>query len=89
LCFESLKELEVALEVVGVTGDVVSLMGEVGESKSLEEPVESFVRFFLRNPRVGIEAVMEECCPALAWPGGWCGGPLGLGGCCESVLECG
>ena len=35
--------------------EVLSLTGDVGESGSLE-PDESFVRFFLRNPRVGIEA---------------------------------
>ena len=40
---------------LGVSGDVVSLTGEVGLSRSFE-PVESFVRFFLRNPRVGIGA---------------------------------
>jgi len=33
----------------------VSLTGEVGESRSLE-PDESFVRFFLRNPRLGMGA---------------------------------
>ena len=40
------------LEVVGVMGEPndVSLVGDVGEFAS----VESFVRFFLRNPRVGI-----------------------------------
>lgn len=43
------------LEAVGEKGEAAGLMGEVGESKSLE-PVESFVRFFLRKPRVGIEA---------------------------------
>lgn len=42
-----------------------SLMGEVGESRS-REPVEPFVRFFLRKPRVGIRAAVEECCHALA-----------------------
>lgn len=45
---------------VGVTGDDDALMGDVGESRSLE-PVESFVRFFFKNPRVGIEAALEEC----------------------------
>lgn len=33
----------------------VSLTGDVGESRSLD-PDESFVRFFLRNPRFGIGA---------------------------------
>jgi hypothetical protein len=41
-------------------------MGEVGESRSLE-PFESFVRFFLRKPRVGMgaaeEAGMRRACP--------------------------
>lgn len=60
-----LKEPEAVLECVGVMGDDVSLMGEVGESRSLE-PLESFVRFFLRNPRVGIKAAVVECCRALA-----------------------
>jgi hypothetical protein len=55
-------------EAVGVMGDEVSLTGEVGESRS-RDPVESFVRFFFRNPRVGIDAAVEECCwPALARP---------------------
>ena len=84
-----------AFDVVGVTGDAVSLMGEVGESRS-REPAESFVRFFLRNPRVGIDAVGgKECYPALAWPGGVggrasavFGGPLGAGGNSVSGLEC-
>lgn len=53
-------------EVVGVIGEPESLMGDVGESRSLE-PVESFVRFFLRKPRVGIgSGWMEECRRALA-----------------------
>lgn len=50
-------------DVVGVMGEPGSLMGEVGESRSLE-PVESLVRFFLRNPRVGMGAASrgsEEC----------------------------
>jgi hypothetical protein len=33
----------------------LSLIGEVGESRS-REPEESLVRFFFKNPRVGIEA---------------------------------
>src|SRR5690242_4140402 len=62
------------LEVVGVMGapDDVSLMGDVGESRSLEPP-ESFVRFFLRKPRVGMlraaGARREEC---KRCPGGAC-----------------
>lgn len=40
-------------EPVGVTGECVSFVGEAGESRS-REPLESFVRFFLRKPRVGI-----------------------------------
>ncbi len=44
-----------AVEVVVV---VPSLVGDVGESRSFE-PDESFVRFFLRKPRVGIEAKMR------------------------------
>lgn len=51
------------LEVVGVMGDDVSLIGEVGESRS-REPVESFVRFFLRKPRVGIRAVGRGMLPS-------------------------
>lgn len=39
------------------TGDV--RVGDVGESKSFE-PVESFVLFFLRNPRVGMKTAVEE-----------------------------
>jgi hypothetical protein len=45
------------------------LMGEVGESRSLE-PFESLVRFFLRKPRVGIGGAargMRRRCPACAW----------------------
>lgn len=63
-------ELVAVLESELATGDV--RVGEVGESKSLE-PVESFVRFFLRNPRVGIKAIVEEewwyCIPAPALTG--------------------
>jgi len=55
-------EARVFLDEVGVTGEKASLMGEVGESRSLE----SFVRFFFRNPRVGIRAAVKECCHALA-----------------------
>ena len=44
----------------GKTGEVekavVSFTGDVGDSRSLAEPVESFVRFFLRKPRVGMNA---------------------------------
>ena len=70
------SDSEVDLETVGVTGDVVSLIGDVGESRSLE-PDESFVLFFFKNPRVGIEAALKECTsPSLprcrskprAWP---------------------
>ena len=40
----------------------VSLMGEMGESRSLE-PDESFVRFFLRNPpRLGMGARLLRSC---------------------------
>jgi len=60
-------EARCVLLVVGKRG-ALSLTGEVGESRS-REPVESFVRFFLRNPRVGIRAAVEECGRALAWPG--------------------
>ena len=45
---------------LGNTGEVekaaVSFTGDVGDSRSFAEPVESFVRFFLRKPRVGIDA---------------------------------
>ena len=56
-------------DVVGVMGELLSLMGEVGESRSLE-PFESFVRFFLRKPRVGIGGAargMRRPCPACSW----------------------
>ena len=58
-----MKEPRRFLEVVGVMGDEVSLIGEVGESRS-REPVESFVRFFLRKPRVGIRAVGSGMLPS-------------------------
>ena len=54
------SDSEVDLETVDVTGDVVSLIGDVGKSRSLE-PDESFVLFFFKNPRVGIEAALKEC----------------------------
>jgi hypothetical protein len=57
------EEPEVVLEAVGVMGEDVSLMGDVGESRS-REPVESFVRFFLRNPRVGIRAAVGGMLPS-------------------------
>ena len=39
------------LEKVGVEGE--SLMGDIGDAKSLESD-ESFVRFFFRKPNVGM-----------------------------------
>jgi hypothetical protein len=60
-------EARVFLDDVGVMGEKASLMGEVGESRSLE-PLASFVRFFFRNPRVGIEAAVKECDRTLALP---------------------
>lgn len=38
---------------VGVTGLAVELVFEVGELKSFE-PVDALVRFFFRNPKLGI-----------------------------------
>ena len=46
------------LDEVGVRG--LSLTGDVGELGSFE-PDESFVLFFFRKPRVGMEAHPEVC----------------------------
>lgn len=85
------KEPEVRfLEVVGVMGepDDVSLMGDVGESRSLEPP-ESFVRFFLRNPRVGMLCVVwrDDADGMRALPCKQCPGEGGTGAGGEAALK--
>jgi hypothetical protein len=47
------------LVLVAVLESEFATVGDDGESRSFE-PVESFVRFFLRNPRVGIKAAVDE-----------------------------
>jgi hypothetical protein len=50
------------------------LTGDVGESRSWL-PVESFVRFFFRNPRDGMRAApqrWEQLLPGLARGSTWC-----------------
>lgn len=69
------KEPEVRLDVEGVSGDDEST-GEVGLSR-VAEPVESFVRFFLRNPRVGIEAEGARAACSVQRP-------RGMRGACEA-----
>jgi hypothetical protein len=75
------------LECVGVMGVVVcvvSLMGDEGESRSREP--ESFVRFFLRKPRVGIKAAEGAAECAAATPLG--AAAVALSGCAEMRAEC-
>ena len=45
----------------------VSLTGEIGESR-FAEPDESFVRFFLRNPRLGMGGEASVSCSSTGIP---------------------